>query len=298
MTMRESDGTTLRLIMPQWQGGDLADYHFGTEVLAWLAPSTSGPVEVVPVPEPAPGETLAVEDGIVARAAVLAQARAAREAIERHRPDRIVTLGGDCLVDLAPMAYLSARYGSELGVLWVDAHTDARTPGHTPRAHAHVLGALLGQGDPGLVAEAGAPLTASRVMLAGLDELRPDEVEVMARLGLRKAGSADLAGSSAPILDWIRDQRIEQLAIHLDLDVLDPKAFGPQVVNMPEAPPNFRAGVPRGRMTPPQVVRLLADVAKACKVVGLAVTEYVPWEAIETRKLLRQLPLLGNPMAC
>jgi arginase len=134
-------------------------------------------------------------------------------------------------------------------------------------------------------------------MLAGLDELRPDEVEVMGRLGLRKAGSADLADTSAPVLDWIRAEGIARLAIHLDLDVLDPRAFGPQVVNMPDAPPDFRAGVPRGQMTPPQVVRLLADVAKACDVVGLAVTEYVPWEAIETRKLLSQLPLLGNPVA-
>jgi arginase len=40
---------------------------------------------------------------------VLQQARAAREAIERHDPDRIVTLGGDCLVDLAPFAYLNRR---------------------------------------------------------------------------------------------------------------------------------------------------------------------------------------------
>src|SRR5207245_2512045 len=83
-TMPEREETTLRLIMPQWQGGNLADYHFGTEVLAWLAPPTSGPVEVVPVPEPVPGETLAVEDGIVARAALVAQARAAREVIDRY----------------------------------------------------------------------------------------------------------------------------------------------------------------------------------------------------------------------
>ena len=295
--MPESDETTLRLIMPQWQGGNLADYHFGTEVLAWLAPPASGPVEVVPVPEPMPGERLAIEDGIVARSAVLAQARAAREVIEKHRPHRIVTLGGDCLVDLAPVAYLKARYGDRLGVLWVDARTDARTPEHTPNAHAHVLGALLGQANPGLVAEAGTLLTPSRVMFAGLDELRPDEAEVMARLGLRKTRSADLADTAAPILDWIRDEGIGHLAIHLDLDVFDPKAFGPQVVNKPDAPSDFRVGVPRGRMTPPQVARLLADVAEACDVVGLAVTEYVPWEAIETRKLLSRLPLLGNPMA-
>ena len=109
--------TTLRLNMPQWQGGNDPGYHFGSQLLAWLAPAAKGPVETVPVPEPKPGETLAVENGILGRAALVRQARAARQAIEKHRPDRIVTLGGDCLVDLAPIAYLNERYGGNLGVL-------------------------------------------------------------------------------------------------------------------------------------------------------------------------------------
>src|SRR5215468_4475979 len=120
--------TTLRLKMPQWQGGNRHEYYFGSELLAWLAPPADGPVETVPVPEPKPGEMLETENGILGRKALLRQARAAREAIEKHRPDRIVTLGGDCLVDLAPMAYLNARYGGNLGVLWVDAHPDVLTP--------------------------------------------------------------------------------------------------------------------------------------------------------------------------
>src|SRR5215469_3672030 len=143
--------TTMRLNMPQWQGGNDPGYHFGAQLLAWLAPAAKGPVETVSVPEPKAGEILAVENGIVAREAVLRQAREARRAIEKHRPDRIVTLGGDCLVDLAPIAYLNTRYGGKLGVLWVDAHPDVSTPDMYPHAHAHVLGALLGRGDPDLV---------------------------------------------------------------------------------------------------------------------------------------------------
>ena len=57
-----------------------------------------------------------MENGIVGREALLRQVRAAHEAIEKHCPDRIVTLGGDCLIDLAPMAYLNRRYGGNLGV--------------------------------------------------------------------------------------------------------------------------------------------------------------------------------------
>src|SRR5262245_8319516 len=78
----------LRLNTPQWQGGDRHDYHVWSELLAWLARAASGPVETVPVPEPTPGETLDVQDGVRARAALLRRARAARHAIERHHPDR------------------------------------------------------------------------------------------------------------------------------------------------------------------------------------------------------------------
>jgi arginase len=286
--------TTLRLIMPQWQGGNVHDYYFGSELLAWLAPVANGPVETVPVPEPKPGETLDVENGIVGRAALLQQARAARQAIEKHRPDRIVTLGGDCLIDLAPMAYLNTRYGGNLGVLWVDAHPDVLTPKDSAHGHTHVLSALLGRGDGNLVGEVDTPVQPSHVMYAGLDAWTPVEGDVISELGLGHAGADVLARSSAPVLDWIAGEGIMHLAVHFDIDVLDPKTFGPVLFNNPDAPPDAWADVPRGRMAPDHVVRLLQDVAAACDIVGLAIAEYMPWEAIATRKMLRKLPLLAG----
>lgn len=292
--MSTRKGTTLRLNLPQWQGGNRHDYYLGSQLLAWLAPAANGPVETVPVPEPRPGETLAVEDGIVARAALLQQARAARQAIERHRPERIVTLGGDCLIDLAPMAYLNSRYGGNLGVFWVDAHPDLLTPAASAHGHTYVLAALLGRGDPELVGEVATPVKPSHVMYAGLDAWAPVEGDVLDELALRRAGSDALAESSAPVLEWIASEGITQLAVHFDVDVLDPKRFGPVLFNDPDAPPDAWAGVPRGRLAPGHVVRLLHDVAAACDVVGLAIAEYTPWEAIATRNLLRKLPLLAD----
>lgn len=292
--MSTKKGTTLRLNMPQWQGGNVHDYYFGSQLLAWLAPAANGPVETVPVPEPKPGETLEEENGILARAALLQQARAARQAIEKHRPDRIVTIGGDCLIDLAPMAYLNTRYGGNLGVLWIDAHPDVLTPKDFAQGNAQVLGALLGRGDPDLVGEVDTPVKPSRVMYAGLDAWMPVEGEVIHGLGLRRAGADALAESSAPVLEWIAGEGITHLAVHFDVDVLEPKKFGPVLFNRPDAPANFLADVPRGQMTPEQVVRLLQDVAATCDMVGLAIAEYMPWEAIATRNLLRKLPLLAD----
>jgi arginase len=206
-TVSTTKKTTLRLNMPQWQGGNRHDYYFGSELLAWLAPPANGPVETVLVPEPKPGETLDVENGILGRKALVRQARAARAAIERHRPDRIVTLGGDCLVDLAPMAYLNTRYEENLGVLWVDAHPDVLTPEDFAQGNAQVLGALLGRGDPELVGEVDVPVKPSRVMYAGLDAWMPVEGEVINGLGLRRASAASLTDTASPVLDWITSER-------------------------------------------------------------------------------------------
>lgn len=43
---------TIRLLMPQWQGGDNSNYSFGAELLAWLAPQNDQPLIKVPVYEP------------------------------------------------------------------------------------------------------------------------------------------------------------------------------------------------------------------------------------------------------
>jgi len=72
------------------------------------------------------------------------------------------------------------------------------------------------------------------------------------------------------------------------------KLWRSRLFNDPGAPANVWADVPRGRLTPDHVVRLLHDVAAVCDMVGLAITEYTPWEVIATRNLLRKLPLLGS----
>jgi arginase len=292
--MTEKSQTTLRLHMPQWQGGNNPAYHFGSLLLSFLAPRSKGPEETVPVPIPLPGETLDIEKGIVGRQALLAQAKAARRAIEKHQPDRIVALGGDCLIDLAPIAYLNKRYCGKLGILWIDSHPDVMVAEHYGHAHAHVLGMLLGRGDPAFVAKVDTPVDPRLVMYAGLDSWMDIESEVIDGLGLSRCSSAQVSESSAPILEWIKKNNIEQVAVHFDLDALDPAQFRPLLFNKPNQPADFLAGVPRGRLTPSQVVRLLRDVSGACEIVGLAIAEHLPWDTMAMRDMLAELPILSE----
>lgn len=108
--MAACNDKTLRLFFPQWQGDNNPPYHCGARLLSWLAPEPTGPVEEVPVPLPTE-QSLQVEDGVVARAALLEQLRQARRLIDQHDPDRLVVLGGDCLVDLAPFAAIADVVG-------------------------------------------------------------------------------------------------------------------------------------------------------------------------------------------
>lgn len=287
------DGKTLRLHFPQWQGGNIEAYHFGSQLLAMLAPAANGPVATVKVAEP-DGSKLPLENGIVARDTLLRQIGSAEEILRKEMPDKIVVLGGDCLVDLAPFAYLNERYGGDLAILWVDAHPDVITPEHAAHAHAMVLGNLMGEGDAEFTARVAKPIKPQNVMYAGLYDMSPVEWQIVERLGLKMATPSQLAEDSEPILDWLRSTGAKRVAIHFDLDVIDPSQFRSLNFTMPDIAPDAFAGVPRGRMTIAHVIRLLNDVADQVEVVGLGITEHLPWDALIIRDMLRQLPLLGK----
>lgn len=282
---------TLRLLMPQWQGGNNPSYPLGAHLLAWLAPKSDAPLVEVPV-QPHDGKETVLEDGVVERRALLEQLKAARHIIDAHAPDRIVVFGGDCLVSQAPFAYLSERYGDGLGVLWIDAHPDISTPKDFAHEHAMVLGNLLGEGDPCFAREVKVPLKPEQVMFAGLGTPRGYEADEMKRLGLRHVSPGELAADSAPVLSWIGEKNIKHLAVHLDLDVLDPSQFRSLLFANPEADPRAFEGVAQGEMTLAQVTRLIADVSEKTDVVGLAIAEHLPWDAINLKNMLDRFPIL------
>lgn len=280
---------TLRLLMPQWQGGNHPAYAFGARLLAWLAPANAATVQVeVPVAAEN-GMELVEENGVVAQSTLLKQLHAAAKIIDAYQPQRIVAFGGDCLVAQAPFAYLNERYEGKLGVLWLDAHPDISTPAMSAHEHAMVLGNLLGEGDPKFAAAVKVLLQPELVMYGGLCATSAQETEIIKRLQLRKATPAELAADSSLIMDWLHANQIERLAIHLDLDVLDPQLFRALLF----APPDGTViDAPHGEMTLQQIARIIGDISRATDVVGLAIAEHLPWDALNLHNFLAELPIL------
>ncbi|RAR43896.1 arginase family protein [Paenibacillus sp. MDMC362] len=300
---------TIRLLMPQWQGGNNPNYSFGAELLAWLAPDNDQPLIHVPV-QAYDGTPLENENGMNGRQQLLEQLKAAHHLIEAHQPDRVIMFGGDCLVEQAPFAYLNERYGGELGLVWIDAHSDLVNYVGYDNGHAVPLGNLLGEGDEEFAKHVKTPLKPENVFIAGLAAPTEEEVaviseafqrlgvaptepdtEMIQRLGIRTAGTKELAGSTESIKEWIKESGIKHLAIHLDLDVLDPKVFRSVLFANPEEPFNLS---PEGTMQLPQLLSLLKELSEETDVVGLGITEHLPWDSINLKKLLGEIPILNN----
>jgi arginase len=184
------DGSTLRLVWPQWQGAGTSSvrslaaefpldvarrgYAVGSAVLEAVLPLHDGPTAVVSVETGDVG--LAKVDGIEAKEAVVGQLASALEVIRRHSPARIVTLGGECSVSVAPFSELAARYGNDLAILWIDSHPDIGTPASEyPGYHAMAVAALTGHGDPDVLSLLPAIVAPDRVALVGLHSWTEDD---------------------------------------------------------------------------------------------------------------------------
>ena len=135
---------TLRLFFPQWQGSGserAKELLTGVMSLKSLLPSSMTELETEDV-------NTETANNILHYADIVLNLEEALHIIQEANPKRLVTIGGDCGVDAAPITYLNKVY-KDLAVVWIDAHADLNTPESSPSKsfHGMVLRAILGEGD-------------------------------------------------------------------------------------------------------------------------------------------------------
>lgn len=285
---------TLRMLLPQWQGGVNPDYVFGSEVLAFIAPPSKTDETVKVVVNEDFNTPLQTLNGVDGETALLAQLEETVRILELKSPDKIIVFGGDCSISQAPFDYLSGKYGEKLGVLWLDAHPDVSSPAETSHNHEMVLANIIGHGAPQFVTRMKYPVDTKRVMFGGLikDELR-DMDHAVHSLNIRIATPEELTESSQPIIEWIKENSITHLAVHWDLDVVSPEDFrGTYPAKPYQKKEDF--GVAIGQMTLEQVVRIFGDVNDHAEIVGMCIAEHMPWDAINLRKALANISIFNT----
>lgn len=290
----ENRTKAIRLVYPQWQGGNIAQwitevkdpqqasrgYYLGAQLLNFLAPRSGQETFTVPVATDIVERK--VTDGIMDKEAILAQTRAALDILNRQKPDRIVTLGGECSVSVVPFTYLADRYKGDVAMVWIDAHPDLTLPGDVYTGyHAMAVSACLGLGDREILARLPAKIAPSRVLFVGLRDWERDEIkERQAQYGIEHLSPLDVRKDSDAVLGWLKSCGASRVVVHFDMDVLDPAEIIAAV------------GVVPGGMKIAEVVRVINDIAKEKEIVGLTIAEPMPRTAIRIKEMLEQLPSL------
>ncbi len=288
------DAKTIRLVYPQWQGGDITrwipeisdpalaarGYYLGAQLLDFLAPDNGQPKFTVPVNTEA--KERKTVDGVLDRDDIALQTKAALDILNVEKPDKIVTLGGECSVSVAPFTYLADKYKDDVAMIWIDAHPDITLPGDAYTGyHAMAVTACMGLGDKVIVSQLPARISPEKILFVGLRDWERDEIKARQQeYGIKHLSPEDVATDSSAVIDWLKKCEASRVVVHFDMDVLDPAEIIAAV------------GVVSGGMKMADVVRVINDIASEKELVGLTVAEPMPRIAIRLKSMLAQLPLL------
>lgn len=193
-----------------------------------------------------------------------------RVAAELAPSTRLLVLGGDCSILLGCL--LALRRTGRFGLLFLDAHSDFRHPGNSPRvgwAAGEDLALATGRGDPRLT-NLGSLRPYVRDEDVRLFGVRPDDdcLEELRSIPIPYVRSDAVTGRnpSTAVAKLARsiDAACVGFWVHLDVDVVDPSEIS--AVDSPGGP----------GLTLAEVASVVGVLVRAPRFVGLDVTIFDP----------------------
>ena len=288
---------TLRLFFPEWQGGfdssgrkyvpefqsnleSLQAYHFGANLINYLAPPSSVPTIEIPIPLTESDEDLAIVNGVAAQKACLRITKSAVQIIKDKNPEKIITLGGECSVSVPPFTFLANKYAGNIAIVWFDAHPDIGMPGDTyPGYHAMALGHCMGMGDPEILKELPGKVPTQNCIIVGLRQMEPEAAKRKVEIGLKSISPEEVRAEPGKILDFLKSTGVQKVLIHFDLDVLDPQDLF------------IAVGYEPNGIKLQEMIEYINLINQEYDIVALTISEHYPSAAIRIKKMMEKLPL-------
>ena len=276
---------TLNIFFPQWQGSGRLEMYEGAKILYELLhdriPFSQIPTSLT--------YSLTIDRSILGYSQIFSQLLNACRIIQTHDPERILMIGGDCGVEIAPISFLNRKYARSLAVLWLDAHGDLNTPNSSPSSHFHgmPLRVLLGEGNTDIVNQAFSQLEPNQVFLIGAREFDVPERSFIEQKELSLLSAKSINNEDYDRLFSTLDKAdFNQLYIHLDLDVIEPKDF-----------PHVACPTSNG-IHIKELQKFLVRLRENFDLVGFSVLEFLPTQskrlaALEVVKLLDSINILS-----
>ena len=278
---------TIRLLYPDYVSGGLDTYYFGANLLAHILPENKNqPLIKVDIAQPNSANKI-ITDGIYAKGEVLSGIQNAMAKIEKENPDKIITIGGNCLVSLAPFDYLHGKY-KNTGIVCIDEHPDVSSPkdGY-PNAHAMVLGSLMGYGDNSLSnMMKNNKFNPDEILYVGLQNLHDYQKNFLNNTGVNYKIQTNKFFFLNEIHKFIK--RIDHILVHFDIDVLDENFFHSTYFANSELVGDGAGG---GKMTIEKLTEILRCITDNSDIVGFTIAEYLPFDEHKLYKMLTEIKL-------
>ena len=224
------NSNTLRLLYPQWQAGDIAalvpelskkdsslGYYLGAELLEFLAPkNVTSKTAKVPISLEYPKSGVREsKNGILNYDEIVKQSKAALEILKKYKPDKILTLGGECSVSVVPFSYLANKYKDDVAIVWIDAHKDLNLQGDSYEGyHAMALAATFGLIDKeGIAKILPAHFNPKDSIIVGLRYFEGKK-ERLEEIGVKYL-SPEESRDSKKLLEWLKSRGKSKVVVHL-----------------------------------------------------------------------------------
>ena len=222
-------------------------------------------------------QSLEKEDGVFALNAIGQRFLHVQKKLKNLAPKKIITVGGSCGTEAAPVSYLNNLYKGNLAVVWFDAHGDLNTPQSSSSGHFHgmVLRTLLGEGPDVFCKRMDRPIVGRQVFLAGARDLDKSEQEYI------NSSDITLCDVNEKLTDQILFSGFQKAYIHIDVDVLNPDDFSDAL--MPT----------KGGPTRNELTDCLSVISNQLDIVGVGIVEFCGKNKETEKQLSKILRILG-----
>ena len=254
---------TLNLLFPQWQGSGIGNELYYGAMLIYDYLKDRGQFDRVPI---SLNQTLKLKNNILGYSPIVQQLSQAENIIEQQNPDRLFIIGGDCSIDIAPIAFLNRKYNGDLAVIWIDAHADLNTPASSPSKHFHGMPLRVLLGGNSEIIELSSVLSSSQVFLVGARDFDPPEANYLEQENIAFFPPQAIEHSYQSLIDAIAKANFQNIHIHCDLDAIDPLEF--PFVKCPTA----------DGLSIELLSKLLQQLSSRFNLVGFSITEFAPFK--------------------
>lgn len=302
---------TLKLIFPQWQGGDIVaffkdlepdeaarGYVLGAQILDLLTrdinPSLDKNTALVDISKDFRVDSKGgriVQGGIIDKEILLSQHKSALKILKAKNPAKILTLGGECATSIAPFGYLADKYakqGENVALIWIDAHPDLGVANDDFYKGYHAMAVSAIVGDESLKSDFALPayIKPQNVLFIGLHSNEAEHYNARREsLGIQAIWGKDMVSDEAKAISamsaWLKERGITKVLIHLDLDVLNPKEL-------------YVAVGDTGVLSVANVINTINALSQNAEVVGLTIAEHLPKAELQLKAMLKKLPLISK----